>query len=88
MPRTTLNLDSPILEELKRLQEREKKPLGVLVSELVSEALAHRARSEASKAPAFHWITKSMGARVDLADKEALYAALEEEPHEVDSPTR
>lgn len=79
MARTTLNLDTALLEELKRLQEKEAKSLGELVSELVAEALAHRARSKKVAPPAFRWITGKMGARVDLSDKEAVYAALEEE---------
>jgi hypothetical protein len=79
MARTTLNLDTALLEELKRLQEKETKSLGELVSELVAEALVHRARSEKAAPPNFRWITGKMGARVDLSDKEAVYAALEEE---------
>ena len=70
-------------EELRRLQETEKKSLGELVSELIAEALANRSRSRLAKPPEFHWITKEMGARIDLSDKEAVYAALEEETDDV-----
>ena len=38
MPRTTLNIDEPILQELKRLQKEEKKSLGGLVSDLLAWA--------------------------------------------------
>ena len=40
MPRTTLNIDAPVLEDLKRLQKKENKALGTLVSELLVQALA------------------------------------------------
>ena len=77
MTRTTINLDTPLLEELKELQRKERKPLGVLVSELVAEALTRR-----SERPSPHrrlrWTTRAMGARLDISDKEALYAILDE----------
>ncbi len=72
MARTTLNLDTPLLEELHEMGKRERKSLGDLVSELVAEALALRARRE-TKPQEFHWTTRAMGARVDISDKEALF---------------
>lgn len=76
MARTTLNLDDPVLDELKRLQRREGRPLGELASELLARALAER--REASAPPRrLAWTARSMGVRIDLDDKEALYAALE-----------
>lgn len=77
--RTTLDIDTPVLEELKRLQKREpgaRKSLGRLVSELLTEALARR-RDEVAEMPGFEWISKPMKARVDLEDKDALYAELD-----------
>ncbi len=77
--RTTLNIDSPVLAELERLQKGQKektKSLGKLVSELLTEALARR-RSEVAESLGFEWISKSMGARIDLEDKEAVYAELD-----------
>lgn len=77
--RTTLNIDTPVLEELKRLQMSQKGkavPLGRLVSELLTEALARRG-TEVAENPGFHWFSKSMGARVDLDDKESVYAELD-----------
>jgi hypothetical protein len=78
MPRTTLNLDAPILRDLKRLQKRERKPLGRLVSDLLAEAL-RRTRGNDSRSPAFHWHSQPLGARVDLGDKEAIQAVLDRE---------
>lgn len=76
MPRTTINLDAPVLRDLKRLQKREGKPLGRLVSELLAQALRSH-RSTDSQGLEFIWTTRPMRARVDLADKDAVQAALD-----------
>jgi hypothetical protein len=76
MARTTLDIDTPLLKELKRLQRTEKKSLGRLVSELVAQGLVvHRRRARAI--PAFAWVSQDMKAKVDLADRDAIYDALE-----------
>lgn len=76
MARTTLDIDTPLLKELKRLQRTEKKTLGRLVSDLLAQALgAHQQRHVA--APPFAWGSQAMQAKVDLADREAVYDALE-----------
>ncbi len=75
--RTTLNIDTPILTAVKELQQKERKSLGQLVSELLCEALARRPAEEA--AAELRWIAKPMRARVELDDKDAVYAALERE---------
>jgi len=75
--RTTLDIDDPILEDLKRLQEREGKSLGRLVSDLLAMALG---QMKSRKAPVrdFKWISQPMGARVDLADQAAVITVMEE----------
>ncbi len=80
---------APILRELKRVQKREKKSLGRVVSDLLAQALGQR-RDARARRPAFHWISRPMGARVNLADKEALHAALElnARPHKPRSSPR
>lgn len=76
MPRTTLNISRPVLDELKRLGKEQGTSLGRLASDLLAEALARRASpAESSK---FRWISQPMDAKVDLADKESLYRALGE----------
>src|SRR6266540_7447869 len=76
MARTTVNIDAPILRDLRRLQKREGKPLGRLMSDMLAQALRqHREKQPAL--PAFRWVSRAMGARVDLADKEAVGALLE-----------
>jgi hypothetical protein len=75
MPRTTVDLDATVLRQLKRLQKRRRKPLGQLISELVSAALAGE---DAAEPPApFVWLARPMGARVDLEDKEQVRTALD-----------
>lgn len=79
MARTTLNIDDPVLRDVRRLQRRRKQPLGRVVSDLLAEAVARsNGRDDPPRAP-FLWTTQRMGARMDLADKEAVWAALEAE---------
>lgn len=78
MPRTTVDIDTPILKDLKRLQKQQGKSLGRLVSDLLAESLA-RHRSSRTQAAPFTWVSRTMQARVDLSDKDALYAVLEGE---------
>lgn len=78
MPRTTLDIDASVLRDLKRLQRSSGKALGRIVSELVAAALAQGDKPEA---PAFRWNSRSMGARVDLEDKDAVRALLDTGDH-------
>ena len=72
--RTTIDIDGPILDELKKLQKREKKSIGRLISDLLAVSLKNLKQSS-SKRPA--WTTRSMQAKVDLKDKDALYSILD-----------
>ena len=74
--RTTIDIDDPIIKELKRMQRRERKSLGKLVSELLAQALA-TSRTETRNAGEFAWLAKPMGARVDLADRHAVLDAID-----------
>ena len=76
--RTTVDINAPVLAELRRIQRQEKKTLGELVSELLARALGER--KAATPARRFGWISRPMGARVDLADKDAVYGVLDERP--------
>lgn len=73
--RTTLDIDAPILREVKALHDREGRSMGAVVSELLAEALARRRSSRAR--PSFRWTSRDMKPLVDLLDKEAVYAALD-----------
>jgi hypothetical protein len=76
--RTTIDIDDPILEELKRLQRREGKSLGRLVSDLLAQSLAATKTAATAELPAFQWVAQPMRARIDLADKHALLDAVDE----------
>ena len=73
--RTTLDIDAPILKEIKALHQREGRSMGAIVSELLAEALARRRPARA--APSFRWTSRAMKSRIDLSDKDAVYAALD-----------
>ncbi|MBZ0169823.1 hypothetical protein MELA_02558 [Candidatus Methylomirabilis lanthanidiphila] len=75
MPRTTLDIDTPLLRELKKLRAREGRSLGKIVSQLLAEALAQRTRTP--KPPKLQWTSRPMRALVDLSDKEAVYGVLD-----------
>jgi hypothetical protein len=77
MPRTTIDIDAPILREVKSVQKKEQRSLGQIVSQLLAEALARRKVSQ--KPPEFKWVSRSMKAFVDIEDKDALYALMEKE---------
>lgn len=72
--KTTLQIDDAVMVETKREAARR----GTTMSELVESALrqflrAPRRREEPPPLPSFH----SGGAHVDVADREALYQAME-----------
>jgi hypothetical protein len=77
--RTTIDIDDPILKEIKRLQKREVKALGRLVSDLLAQALV-QSRRPAATSPVFQWFSRSMHAKVDLGDKQAVLDAMNELP--------
>ena len=73
--RTTLDIDDPILREVKAIHEREGRSIGAVVSELLAEALARRRPSRAR--PPFRWTSRPMKSLVDITDKENVYAVLD-----------
>lgn len=75
--RTTIDVDDPILREVKAIQKKEGRSMGAVVSELLADALARR-RTQRQR-PAFQWTSRPMNALVDLSDKDAVYAVLDAE---------
>ena len=73
--RTTVDIDDPILREVKAIHEKEGRSMGAVVSELLAEALSRRRVARAR--PAFRWTSRPMDALVDLSDKEAVFAILD-----------
>ena len=72
--KTTLNIDDKVMAELKREAARQ----GRTMSEMVESALrlllrSHRRREKVVALPTF----RSGGALVDIADRDALYQAME-----------
>ena len=75
MTRTTLNLDSSVVQELRRRSKRERKSLGELASQLLARSLREERSPEP---PSFSWVSRDLGKpAVDLEDKEALNALLD-----------
>ena len=72
--RVTLDIDGPVLRELKKRQTKEGKPLGKLASDLLAQALKEDAAPASNLPPT--WIAKPMGARINLSNKEAICGAL------------
>ena len=75
--RTTLDLDSSVLHQLKEYQRRENKSLGQLASELLAKALADV--SAASEPVPLAWTVQSMQARVDLEDRDAVQRLVDQD---------
>jgi hypothetical protein len=71
--RTTIDIDDDILRALKERQRDERKPLGQLVSELLAQALAAKPRPSVD----ICWATADLRPRVDLDDKDAVWAAMD-----------
>jgi hypothetical protein len=72
--KTTLNIDDKVMVELRREAARQ----GRTMSEMVESALrlllrSHRKREKLGALPTF----RSGGALVDIADRDALYQAME-----------
>lgn len=78
MPRTTLDLHPNVLRELKRRKRASGRPIGQIASELLAAALQEGGANKTRVRPSKQWRTASMGARVDIDDKEALHRALDE----------
>ena len=60
MPRTTINIDDPILKEIKGLQKKEGQAISKIVSQLLAEALAQRKTPGAT--PKLDWVSRPMHA--------------------------
>jgi len=75
MARTTVDIDASVLRELKKRQERERKTLGQLISELLAKAI--ESENEHTATTPFRWVTKDLQPRVDIEDKDALWSVLD-----------
>jgi hypothetical protein len=74
--RTTVDIDASVLRELKKRQERERKTLGQLISELLARAI--ESENDRTEARPFSWVTRDLQPRLDIEDKDALWSAFGE----------
>jgi hypothetical protein len=74
MTRTTVDLDPTVLRQLKERGRREGKSLGQVASELLAQSLDE---PPADPRP-LRWISKPMGAQIDIDDREAVWRILDE----------
>jgi hypothetical protein len=75
MPRTTLDLDTTVLEQLRRRAANERKSMGQVASERLAVSLRESAPKEL---PRLRWPSRRMGKPVvDLEDKDALWKVLD-----------
>ncbi len=78
--RTTVDIELPILKELKAFSKQHHFSLGQAVTSLLAEALsAHKAKEKKKSPSPFKWYSQPMGAKIDLSDKEALHRILDAE---------
>jgi len=73
MARTTLDLDTAVLQDLKARRDSEGRPMGVIASELLAQAL----NADTPLRRPFAWNVNALGAKVDLDDKDAIWAVLD-----------
>jgi hypothetical protein len=59
MPRTTLNIDKSVLDELKERARREGIPLGDLITSLLCRGLEAERRADESEP--FEWYSRDLG---------------------------
>ncbi len=76
MPRTTIDIDASVLRDLKKRQERERKTLGQLISELLVKAM--ESENDHTAGTPFRWVAKDLQPRVDLENKDAVWSVLDE----------
>ena len=75
MARTTVDIDLPVLKEIKRIQREEGLPMGKVISRLLADALSRHGRKQAKTK--FRWVSRRMKPLIDVADKEAVYAVFD-----------
>jgi len=75
MRRTTLILEEGCMDAVRELARREGRPISEIVNELLAEGLQRRRSKAAARFELPHF---RMGVpRVDIADRDALEAAME-----------
>lgn len=78
MARTTVNIEDPLLKELKSLGKAENLSLAEIVSETLALGLAARKRAKKAS-PVFRWVSQPLEPLVDLRDKDAVSTVLDDD---------
>lgn len=74
--KATIELDESVMAQLERLRKEQGTSLSQLIADLLNQALKQRpVPDENDHAP--RWISREMHARVDIADRDAVWAAME-----------
>ena len=79
--RTTIDIDDPILQELKQLQSQNGKSLGRLISDLLAVSLSQIKEDPPRYVAPLDWVTADMSANIDLSDRDALLDAMDVDQH-------
>lgn len=78
MSRTTLDIDPPVLEQLRERAAAERKSMGQVASELLAPVFAEDGPSR--KPRPLRWPSEHMGKPlIDIDDREALWRTLDED---------
>jgi plasmid stability protein len=84
MTRTTLDVDTTVLDQLRDRAAEEGKSMGQVASEMLAPALA--ADEQGQEPRPLRWTSKKMGMpKIDLEDKETLWLSLDREQLEKDA---
>ena len=75
MARTTVDIETPILEEIKRFQKKDGRTLSRIISQLLAEALV--TKKAKTTLPTIKWTSRPMKAHINLSDKDTLYRILD-----------
>ena len=75
MARTTVDIETPILEEIKRFQKKDGRTLSRIISQLLAEALVNKKAK--TTLPTIKWTSRPMKALINLSDKDTLYRILD-----------
>ncbi|MDT8390998.1 MAG: antitoxin [Lentisphaeria bacterium] len=75
--RTTLDIEKPVLRDLKKLAREKRRSMSRVASDLLAESL-RRSESPPTQST-FSWNSRRMSARVDIDDKETVYSILDAE---------
>jgi plasmid stability protein len=84
MPRTTLDVDTNVLDQLRVRAAEEGKSMGQVASEMLAPALAEGQRGHEQRP--LRWGSRRMGfPKIDLEDKETLWRSLDRDQLEKDA---